>query len=131
MYLRMRIDGTPTTTTWPLCPPDANSMYSSGRPDGVYVLSAAVTSASLRLRAFIRSVSEPAVPPPPGGVLLEPLQAAPPVRSRKPRRPRRGERGAVLGWCMTAFFVAWRGRELSLIHISEPTRRTPISYAVF
>src|SRR5665647_3728379 len=32
---------------------------------------------------------------------------------------------------------AWRGgkgdvvRELSLIHISEPTRRTPISYAVF
>src|SRR5665647_2356705 len=25
----------------------------------------------------------------------------------------------------------WRVRQLSLIHISEPTRRTPISYAVF
>src|SRR5664279_2672173 len=30
--------------------------------------------------------------------------------------------------------ITWRGRPilvLSLIHISEPTRRTPISYAVF
>src|SRR5664279_4586475 len=27
--------------------------------------------------------------------------------------------------------VAWASYELSLIHISEPTRRTPISYAVF
>ena len=25
----------------------------------------------------------------------------------------------------------WKDLELSLIHISEPTRRTPISYAVF
>ena len=28
-------------------------------------------------------------------------------------------------------FVAILGHNLSLIHISEPTRRTPISYAVF
>src|SRR5665647_3785765 len=27
--------------------------------------------------------------------------------------------------------VRWRELSLSLIHISEPTRRTPISYAVF
>src|SRR5665647_1458076 len=27
--------------------------------------------------------------------------------------------------------IAWSTQDLSLIHISEPTRRTPISYAVF
>ena len=37
---------------------------------------------------------------------------------------------------MTAFEQFWREKSapalgLSLIHISEPTRRTPISYAVF
>src|SRR5680860_169071 len=29
------------------------------------------------------------------------------------------------------FYEVFPGRKLSLIHISEPTRRTPISYAVF
>ena len=27
--------------------------------------------------------------------------------------------------------IIWPDKDLSLIHISEPTRRTPISYAVF
>lgn len=49
--------GTPITSTWPEWPPDANVKYSSRRPDGVYVASAAWTSASLRLRAFMSADS--------------------------------------------------------------------------
>src|SRR5680860_611870 len=32
---------------------------------------------------------------------------------------------------ITTMMMSWIGLYLSLIHISEPTRRTPISYAVF
>src|SRR5680860_632389 len=44
------------------------------------------------------------------------------------------ERIDVLGYSMgarIAAFLVFAHPELSLIHISEPTRRTPISYAVF
>src|SRR5664279_4082652 len=40
----------------------------------------------------------------------------------------------IYGWCiMTSHvhMIIGSKKELSLIHISEPTRRTPISYAVF
>ena len=32
---------------------------------------------------------------------------------------------------LVGFLLLVKGADLSLIHISEPTRRTPISYAVF
>src|SRR5680860_1752114 len=39
---------------------------------------------------------------------------------------------SMLGWVFTSYILgASMHMELSLIHISEPTRRTPISYAVF
>ena len=47
--------GTPMTMRLPPCPPDANSRYSSFFPVGVYVLSAATASASLRPRALSSS----------------------------------------------------------------------------
>src|SRR5665647_2883305 len=42
----------------------------------------------------------------------------------------------LYGWissCLYRYYHEFtdKGEELSLIHISEPTRRTPISYAVF
>src|SRR5680860_910705 len=44
---------------------------------------------------------------------------------------RRDERGDVRGLWGDGAVDVTEGEELSLIHISEPTRRTPISYAVF
>src|SRR5688572_11448902 len=57
----MRIDGTPMTMRLPPWPPEAKRRYSSFFPVGVYVFSAATTSASDRPRRFMRSASE--VPP--------------------------------------------------------------------
>src|SRR5664279_5272226 len=39
--------------------------------------------------------------------------------------------GFVLSLMTVPFHLVWAVLFLSLIHISEPTRRTPISYAVF
>ena len=36
-----------------------------------------------------------------------------------------------LVFCFPVLYLIFTGFKLSLIHISEPTRRTPISYAVF
>ena len=38
---------------------------------------------------------------------------------------------AVVMAYLPVTFIGWTELDLSLIHISEPTRRTPISYAVF
>src|SRR5680860_1817505 len=85
---------------------------------------------------------------------LTPGQAQPPRPSRRCRRrrrdpelrayvPTRAPVGTVRGsWDgrergvhdFSGVFGGWRSgasKYLSLIHISEPTRRTPISYAVF
>ena len=101
MYLRMRIDGTPITITWPPWPPDANVRYSSMRPVGVYVLSAAWTSASFRLRAFISSDRVWLVPPL-AVVVCEPLLQAPSA----PSTVRDRRRGLVVGLVMVRSFGA-------------------------
>src|SRR5680860_1897674 len=61
-----------------------------------------------------------------------------PTPQRKPTQADRGSR-RLKGWALLSVFVVGSiplhtrrdVRMLSLIHISEPTRRTPISYAVF
>src|SRR5664279_3668277 len=70
------------------------------------------------------------------------ITVAPHVQSRNcdhgAQRPRTGEHHrsipaerAVGGVAVASAHGIASGRSLSLIHISEPTRRTPISYAVF
>src|SRR5665647_603840 len=63
--------------------------------------------------------------------------------SAKPATQNRAEIAAEFRWDFTPIYANWAAWEagmkeietridaLSLIHISEPTRRTPISYAVF
>src|SRR5664279_555940 len=64
-------------------------------------------------------LGEPAAPHTPPRRAQAPVQALP---------PRRSNRSHVL---RTVPLPQHNERRLSLIHISEPTRRTPISYAVF
>src|SRR5665647_2850831 len=63
---------------------------------------------------------------------LDPLAIPPTETDSAIRYPRLYQNPLLLTWYSTILLSNQLGmNDLSLIHISEPTRRTPISYAVF